>query len=77
LEEVDVLYATIHCWWYSSRAVDEAQLPKLENWFSFWYIHVKQWGGLVIHVLFSTLPHIFSFTPYLDNFTSMVANILK
>jgi hypothetical protein len=64
LEEVDVRYVTIQCWWYFSRAIDETGFQDLENWFSFFHFHVRQWGGFMIHVLFSTFPHISSFTPY-------------
>jgi hypothetical protein len=31
LEEVNVQYATIYCWWYSSSATNEARLQELEN----------------------------------------------
>jgi hypothetical protein len=34
-------------------------LQELENWFSFWHFHVKQWGGFMIHVIFSSLIPIF------------------
>jgi hypothetical protein len=47
LEEANVQYAAIHCWWYSSRVVNEAGLQKLESWLGFWHFHVKQWGGFM------------------------------
>jgi hypothetical protein len=64
LEEVNLKYATIHYWWYSLGATNEVGLQELENWLCFLYFCVKQWRAFMIHVLFSTLPHIFSFTPY-------------
>jgi hypothetical protein len=63
LEEVDVWYGTIHYWWYSLKAIDEARLQELENWLYFWHFCVRRWGGFMIYVLFSTFPHIYSFTP--------------
>jgi hypothetical protein len=50
------------------RVVDEAGLQELEKWLDFWHFHVKQWKGFLIHVMFSTLPHISSFTPYFWQF---------
>jgi len=37
LEEADVWYVTIHCWWYSYGVVNEAKPQELENWFGFWH----------------------------------------
>jgi len=62
LGEVDAQYAIIHCWWYSSDATDELGVYELENWLNFWHFCVRM-GRIMIHVLFSTRPHIFSFTP--------------
>jgi len=62
LGEVDVQYAIIHCWWYSSDATDELGVYELDNWLNFWHFCVRM-GRIMIHVLFSTYPHIFSFTP--------------
>jgi hypothetical protein len=56
LEEIDVWYATIHCLLYSLGVANEARFQELENWFNFWHFHVRQWGGFMIHALFSTLP---------------------
>jgi hypothetical protein len=64
LEAADAWYVTIQCWWYSLGAVDEVGFQELENLLNFWHFCVKQWGGVMIHVLLSTLPHIPSFTPY-------------
>jgi hypothetical protein len=36
--------------------VDVTKLQELKNWFSFWHFRVKQWGGFMIHVIFSSLP---------------------
>jgi hypothetical protein len=41
LEEVDSLYATIRCWWYSLGATNEVGLQEFNNWLSFWDFHVK------------------------------------
>jgi len=42
---------------------DEVGFQELETWFNFWHFHDKQWGGLMIHVMSSTLPHISSCIP--------------
>jgi hypothetical protein len=63
LEEVNAWYAIFHYWKYSLGAAYEVGLQELENLFEFWHFHEKQWGGFMIHVLFSTFPHIFSFIP--------------
>jgi len=35
LEEIDVQYVVIRCWWYSSMTTNEARLQLLENWLNF------------------------------------------
>jgi hypothetical protein len=55
LEEVDVCYVTICCWWYSLKVVDVIGFHKLENWLSFLHFCVRKWGGFMIHIMFSSL----------------------
>jgi hypothetical protein len=51
--EANDLYATIHCWWLSSRAASKAGIHELANWLNFWHFHVNQWGGFMVHVSIS------------------------
>jgi hypothetical protein len=64
LEVADVSYVAICCCWYSYGVANEARLQKLENWFIFWHFHVRQWGGFLIQVFFSTFSHISSLIPF-------------
>jgi len=50
LVEVNGLYVTIYCWWFSLGAISKASVHELANWLIFWHFCVKQWGGFMVHV---------------------------
>ncbi len=59
LEEIDICFVVIRCWWSSSKVADVLGLQELENRFNFWHFHVKQWGGFIIDVTISSFFHNF------------------
>jgi hypothetical protein len=42
LEEVEVWYITIRCWWYLSKVANEGGLVELDNWLTFWHFLVRR-----------------------------------
>jgi hypothetical protein len=43
----------------NERDANAVGLQKLDNWFNFWHLCVKQWGGFMIRVMF---PSFFTFS---------------
>jgi hypothetical protein len=48
LKEVDLRYATICYWWYSSKATSEEPIHELNNWLVFLHFCVHQWGRFML-----------------------------
>jgi hypothetical protein len=52
LEEVNLQYATIRLWWYSSRATSKGTIHKLNNWRDFLALSCATMGRLHVGCMF-------------------------